>query len=88
MKTDPTFWILARASGLTAYLLLTASIMAGLVLKARPFRSLKPAQVTDIHRFLALLGKDSKLDPASLDVEHGIGNVALLEHVSRTNRAN
>lgn len=56
MKTDPTFWLLARASGLTAYLLLTASVLAGLVLKARPFRSLKPAQVTDIHRFLALLG--------------------------------
>lgn len=56
MKTDPTFWLLARASGMTAYLLLTASVLAGLVLKARPFRSLKPAQVTDIHRFLALLG--------------------------------
>ena len=56
MKTDPTFWLLARASGMTAYLLLTASVLAGLVLKARPFRSLKPAQVTDVHRFLALLG--------------------------------
>lgn len=56
MKTDPTFWLLARASGITAYLLLTTSMLAGLVLKARPFRSLKPAQVTDIHRFLALLG--------------------------------
>jgi DMSO/TMAO reductase YedYZ heme-binding membrane subunit len=55
-KTDPTFWLLARASGLTAYLLLTASVLAGLVLKSRPFRSLKPAAVTDTHRFLALLG--------------------------------
>ena len=53
---DPTFWILARASGLTAYFLLTASILAGLVVKARPFRSLRPAAVTDLHRFLALLG--------------------------------
>jgi sulfoxide reductase heme-binding subunit YedZ len=54
---DPTFWLLARASGLTAYALLTASVLAGLVLKARPFgRALKPATVTDIHRFLAMLG--------------------------------
>jgi methionine sulfoxide reductase heme-binding subunit len=57
MKSDPTFWILARASGLVAYTLLTASILAGIVLKARPFgRALRPATVTDLHRFLALLG--------------------------------
>ena len=56
MKSDPTFWLLARASGFTAYLLLTASVLAGLVLKSRPFRSLKPAAVTDTHRFLAMLG--------------------------------
>ena len=37
MHHDPTFWILARASGLTAYALLTLSVLAGLVLKARPF---------------------------------------------------
>jgi sulfoxide reductase heme-binding subunit YedZ len=56
MKTDPTFWIEARASGLAAYLLLTGSVVAGLVLKARPFgKALKPATVTDLHRFLALL---------------------------------
>jgi sulfoxide reductase heme-binding subunit YedZ len=57
VKNDPTFWFLARASGLTAYVLLTASVLAGLVLKSRPFgRALKPAAVTDLHRFLALLG--------------------------------
>ncbi len=57
MKGDPTFWILARASGLVAYALLTTSVLAGLVLKARPFgTALKPATVTDLHRFLALLG--------------------------------
>ncbi|HZR91966.1 MAG TPA: hypothetical protein VFA44_06095 [Gaiellaceae bacterium] len=56
MKADPTFWLIARASGLTAYTLLTASVLAGLVLKSRPFRSLRPAAVTDTHRFLALLG--------------------------------
>jgi methionine sulfoxide reductase heme-binding subunit len=53
---DPTFWILARASGLTAYLLLTMSVLAGLVVKSRPFgRALKAASATDTHRFLSLL---------------------------------
>ena len=57
MKGDPTFWILARSSGLVAYALLTVSVLAGLVLKSRPFgTSLRPAAVTDLHRFLALLG--------------------------------
>jgi methionine sulfoxide reductase heme-binding subunit len=56
VKTDPTFWLLARTTGFTAYLLLTTSILAGLVLKSRPFRSLRPAAVTDTHRFLAMLG--------------------------------
>jgi len=57
MKNDPTFWILARASGFAAYALLTASVLAGLVLKSRPFGSrLRPATVTDVHRFLSLLG--------------------------------
>ena len=45
-----------QIGGLTAYVLLTASVLAGLVLKTRPFRKLKPAEVTDLHRFLALLG--------------------------------
>jgi sulfoxide reductase heme-binding subunit YedZ len=57
VKSDPTFWFLARASGLTAYALLTASVLAGLVLKSRPFGSaLKAASVTDVHRFLVALG--------------------------------
>ena len=57
MKGDPTFWILARASGLVAYVLLTSSVLAGLVLKARPLGTrLKPGAITDLHRFLALLG--------------------------------
>ena len=57
MTHDPTFWLLARASGLTAYALLTASVLAGLVLKSKPFgRRLRAAAVTDVHRFLALLG--------------------------------
>lgn len=53
---DPTFWILARASGLTAYLLLTLSMLAGLVVKSRPLGArVKAAAMTDTHRFLTLL---------------------------------
>lgn len=53
---DPTFWILARASGLTAYALITAAVVAGLVVKSRPFgRAVKTASATDVHRFLSLL---------------------------------
>ena len=55
MTHDPTFWIVARASGMTAYVLLTASMVAGLVLKSRPVgKALRPAAVTDVHRTLAL----------------------------------
>ena len=54
---DPTFWILARAAGFTAYILLALSVLAGIVLKSRPFGNrLKPATVTDTHRTLAVLG--------------------------------
>jgi DMSO/TMAO reductase YedYZ heme-binding membrane subunit len=57
VRSDPTFWILARASGLLAYGLLTSSVLAGLVLKARPFgAALKAVAVADLHRFLAMLG--------------------------------
>ena len=56
MRHDPTFWLLARAGGLTAYVMLTLSVLAGLVLKSGPFKVLKPAAVTDLHRMLAVLG--------------------------------
>lgn len=57
---DPTFWIIARATGLTAYILLTLSVLAGLVVKTRPLgRALKTAAVTDTHRFLSLLALGS-----------------------------
>jgi predicted ferric reductase len=56
VKTDPTFWLLARASGLTAYVLLTTTALAGLVLKSRSFgRKVKAAVLTDVHRFLTFL---------------------------------
>lgn len=54
---DPTFWILARAAGLTAYTLLTLSVLAGLAVKSRPFgRAVRQPSAVDLHRFLALLG--------------------------------
>ncbi len=53
---DPTFWFIARASGLTAYALLTCSVLMGLLVKARPVRRLRQATVTDLHRFVAFLG--------------------------------
>jgi methionine sulfoxide reductase heme-binding subunit len=57
VRTDPTFWLVARASGLTAYVLLTLSVLAGLILKSRPFgRAVRAASVMDLHRVLALLG--------------------------------
>ena len=56
MRNDPTFWLIARAGGLTAYLVLTCSVLAGLVLKSRPLGTrVKPAAVTDMHRFISLL---------------------------------
>jgi sulfoxide reductase heme-binding subunit YedZ len=49
--------LLARAGGLAAYVLLTMSVLAGLVVKSRPFgRALRAATATDLHRTLALLG--------------------------------
>jgi sulfoxide reductase heme-binding subunit YedZ len=57
MSRDPTFWILARAAGFAAYLLLSGAVLAGLVVKTRPFgRAVRGATVTDLHRTLALLG--------------------------------
>ena len=57
MRHDPTFWILARASGLTAYVLLTLSVLWGIVAKSRPFgRRFRQAAVVDTHRTLAALG--------------------------------
>jgi sulfoxide reductase heme-binding subunit YedZ len=57
VKGDPTFWILARAAGLTAYILLTTSMLAGLTLKSRVLgRAVKASAITDVHRVLALAG--------------------------------
>ena len=56
MKTDPTFWLLARASGLAAYVLLTTSVLAGLTVKSRPLGPrVKAAAAIDLHKFVSLL---------------------------------
>jgi sulfoxide reductase heme-binding subunit YedZ len=79
---DPTFWILARASGLTAYMLITLSMLAGLVVKSRPFgRAVKAASVVDVHRFLTVLALGAVALHAAalvLDSTVHIGAAALL----------
>jgi sulfoxide reductase heme-binding subunit YedZ len=56
MHHDPTFWLIARSAGLTAYVALTMSVLAGLVLKSRPFTRLRAATVAEVHKTLALMG--------------------------------
>lgn len=79
---DPTFWFLARASGLTAYVLMSLTVLAGLVVKSRPFgRAVRAASVTDTHRFLSLLMLGAVALHAStlvLDKTIHIGIAALL----------
>jgi predicted ferric reductase len=55
VTSEPTFWLVTRSSGIVCYLLVTASVVAGLVVKSRPFRGVKPAAAVDVHRFLSLL---------------------------------
>ena len=71
MKTDPTFWLLARAAGITAYVLLTGVVLSGLVLKARMAPSrLRPALVVDVHRTLSTLALGAvALHAASLTLD-------------------
>lgn len=56
MSHDPTFWLIARATGLLAFSLVSATVIAGLALKGRALPMLRPAGITDVHRFLSLLG--------------------------------
>lgn len=56
MHHDPTFWFLTRASGLTAYAVLTVTVLFGLLAKSRPFSRLRPPAVTEVHKSLALTG--------------------------------
>ncbi len=74
MKSDPTFWLLARATGITAYVMLTASVLAGLMVKARPFgMTIKPAVAVDLHRTLALLSLTAlALHGITLVLDHAV----------------
>lgn len=57
MYAAQTTWLLARSSGMLAYLLLTAGVVAGLVLSTRMFgRAIPPAVITAVHRTLSILG--------------------------------
>lgn len=48
-----TWWYLARASGVVAWLLLTASILWGIVLSTKAFpKRRRPAWLLDLHRWL------------------------------------
>ncbi|HEX6762914.1 MAG TPA: ferric reductase-like transmembrane domain-containing protein [Gaiellaceae bacterium] len=53
---DPTFWLLARSAGLTAYALLTLSVLAGLTLRSRPSARLRAPLVAELHKTLAVTG--------------------------------
>jgi DMSO/TMAO reductase YedYZ heme-binding membrane subunit len=46
------WWYTARASGIVAWVLVTASVLWGLALASRLTRRPKPAWVLDLHRFL------------------------------------
>lgn len=53
----PNQWLLARASGILAYLLLTLAVVAGLTLRTRLLgRLVPPARVTATHQSLSLIG--------------------------------
>lgn len=73
---------MARAAGLTGYILLTCSVLAGLVVKAKPFgRALRAATAVDLHRTIALLGLGALLAHGTalvLDSTVEIGLGALL----------
>lgn len=54
-KIAPTFWIIGRSGGVVAYLLLTAAIVLGLLVKTRLLTRVRPVVVVDLHRFVSLL---------------------------------
>lgn len=57
MNGLPVVWLTARAAGITAYVLLTLSMLAGLTLKTRPMgRLVSGATAMEVHRSLTLMG--------------------------------
>jgi sulfoxide reductase heme-binding subunit YedZ len=55
MNQLPLVWITTRAAGIAAFLLLTASMVAGLVLKTRPFgKRVRGVSAMELHRSLTI----------------------------------
>lgn len=55
MSQFPAVWVTTRATGILALVLLTGSMVAGLVLKTRPFgRLIKGISATNMHRDLSI----------------------------------
>lgn len=54
-KIAPTFWILGRAGGVTAYLLLTTAVLLGLCVRTRVLSRVRPVVVVDLHRLISAL---------------------------------
>lgn len=52
MNNSHLAWYVARASGITAYFLVSASVLWGLALSTKMFRRPRPAWMLDLHRFL------------------------------------
>ena len=77
MSGDPTLWLIARAAGLTAYGLITASMLAGLLLRSRPApKRIRPPAVADAHRTLALLAFGALALHAAALVLDGIAHIS------------
>lgn len=57
MNTTSQVWLLARSSGLVAYMLLTLGVVAGLTLKTRMLgRAVSPVMITAVHQLLSTVG--------------------------------
>lgn len=57
MNDSMNVWLLARSSGLLAYVLLTATVVAGLTLKSRLFgRAVSPVLIRTVHQSLSTIG--------------------------------
>jgi sulfoxide reductase heme-binding subunit YedZ len=52
---SPTVWYFARSAGIVAYLLLSASVVAGTLMAGRATLTLPRFAVEELHRFLAIL---------------------------------
>ena len=47
------WWFVTRASGMVAWVLLTATVLWGILLPAKMFPKQRPAWILDLHRWMA-----------------------------------